>query len=168
MPSYDSIICCMLRSYLYKITYETHLLHFQNNLDELFMLMHFLDAGKVSIHHVVVCSGWWCSFPQKYIIEIDLWTSWLFSEYMFYNFLQFGSLEEFQEEFKDINQEEQISRLHKMLAPHLLRSIILKLLQLTKIAVDSIIWIANVALLCVSLLGVLTKVIIYVTFVICL
>ncbi|KAK4769193.1 hypothetical protein SAY86_027343 [Trapa natans] len=53
----------------------------QNNLDELFMLMHFLDAGK------------------------------------------FGSLEEFQEEFKDINQEEQISRLHKMLAPHLLRRI---------------------------------------------
>ncbi|KAL8108884.1 CHD3-type chromatin-remodeling factor PICKLE isoform X1 [Apium graveolens] len=53
----------------------------QNNLDELFMLMHFLDAGK------------------------------------------FGSLEEFQEEFKDINQEEQISRLHKMLAPHLLRRV---------------------------------------------
>jgi chromodomain-helicase-DNA-binding protein 4 len=51
----------------------------QNNLDELFMLMHFLDAGK------------------------------------------FASLEEFQEEFKDINQEEQILRLHKMLAPHLLR-----------------------------------------------
>ncbi|KAK6912519.1 Chromo domain [Dillenia turbinata] len=53
----------------------------QNNLDELFMLMHFLDAGK------------------------------------------FGSLEEFQEEFKDINQEEQIARLHKMLAPHLLRRV---------------------------------------------
>ncbi|XP_057522880.1 CHD3-type chromatin-remodeling factor PICKLE-like isoform X2 [Amaranthus tricolor] len=53
----------------------------QNNLDELFMLMHFLDAGK------------------------------------------FGSLDEFQEEFKDINQEEQISRLHKMLAPHLLRRV---------------------------------------------
>ncbi|XP_059642926.1 CHD3-type chromatin-remodeling factor PICKLE [Cornus florida] len=53
----------------------------QNNLDELFMLMHFLDAGK------------------------------------------FGSLEEFQEEFKDINQEEQVSRLHKMLAPHLLRRV---------------------------------------------
>ncbi|CAA2968529.1 CHD3-type chromatin-remodeling factor PICKLE [Olea europaea subsp. europaea] len=53
----------------------------QNNLDELFMLMHFLDAGK------------------------------------------FGSLEEFQEEFKDINQEEQILRLHKMLAPHLLRRV---------------------------------------------
>lgn len=42
-------------------------------------------------------------------------------------YFQFGSLEEFQEEFKDINQEEQISRLHKMLAPHLLRSISLKL-----------------------------------------
>ncbi|KAK8660697.1 hypothetical protein V6N13_051612 [Hibiscus sabdariffa] len=53
----------------------------QNNLDELFMLMHFLDAGK------------------------------------------FGSLEEFQEEFMDISQEEQISRLHKMLAPHLLRRV---------------------------------------------
>ncbi|PIA60920.1 hypothetical protein AQUCO_00300438v1 [Aquilegia coerulea] len=53
----------------------------QNNLDELFMLMHFLDAGK------------------------------------------FGSLEEFQEEFKDINQEEQVARLHKMLAPHLLRRV---------------------------------------------
>ncbi|KAI4376193.1 hypothetical protein MLD38_013983 [Melastoma candidum] len=53
----------------------------QNNLDELFMLMHFLDDGK------------------------------------------FGSLEEFREEFKDINQEEQISRLHKMLHPHLLRRI---------------------------------------------
>ncbi|MBA0627525.1 hypothetical protein Godav_005029 [Gossypium davidsonii] len=51
----------------------------QNNLDELFMLMHFLDAGK------------------------------------------FGSLEEFQEQFKDISQEMQISRLHDMLAPHLLR-----------------------------------------------
>ncbi|KAL3497299.1 hypothetical protein ACH5RR_040031, partial [Cinchona calisaya] len=53
----------------------------QNNLDELFMLMHFLDAGK------------------------------------------FDSLEEFQEEFKDISQEEQISRLHRMLAPHLLRRV---------------------------------------------
>ncbi|XP_031482496.1 CHD3-type chromatin-remodeling factor PICKLE [Nymphaea colorata] len=53
----------------------------QNNLDELFMLMHFLDAGK------------------------------------------FASLEEFQEEFKDINQEEQVARLHKMLAPHLLRRV---------------------------------------------
>lgn len=42
--------------------------------------------------------------------------------------LQFGSLEEFQEEFKDINQEEQISRLHKILAPHLLRSMNLKLI----------------------------------------
>ncbi|KAG0608643.1 hypothetical protein M758_8G121700 [Ceratodon purpureus] len=53
----------------------------QNNLDELFMLMHFLDAGK------------------------------------------FGSLEEFQQEFQDINQEEQVGRLHKMLAPHLLRRV---------------------------------------------
>ncbi|KAG0499918.1 hypothetical protein HPP92_004609 [Vanilla planifolia] len=51
----------------------------QNNLDELFMLMHFLDDGK------------------------------------------FPSIEDFQMEFKDINQEEQIARLHKMLAPHLLR-----------------------------------------------
>uniref|UniRef100_A0A1D1YBA8 CHD3-type chromatin-remodeling factor PICKLE n=1 Tax=Anthurium amnicola TaxID=1678845 RepID=A0A1D1YBA8_9ARAE len=51
----------------------------QNNLDELFILMHFLDAGK------------------------------------------FASLEDFQKEFTDINQEEQIARLHKMLAPHLLR-----------------------------------------------
>ncbi|KAH9321135.1 hypothetical protein KI387_015774, partial [Taxus chinensis] len=51
-----------------------------NNLDELFMLMHFLDAGK------------------------------------------FGSLEEFQQEFEDISQEEQVGRLHKMLAPHLLRN----------------------------------------------
>lgn len=39
-----------------------------------------------------------------------------------HEYLQFGSLEEFQEEFKDISQEEQISRLHRMLAPHLLRS----------------------------------------------
>ncbi|KAG0504100.1 hypothetical protein HPP92_004172 [Vanilla planifolia] len=53
----------------------------QNNLDELFMLMHFLDDGK------------------------------------------FPSIEDFQMEFKDINQEEQIARLHKMLAPHLLRRI---------------------------------------------
>lgn len=53
----------------------------QNNLDELFMLMHFLDDGK------------------------------------------FESLEDFQKEFKDINQEEQIARLHKMLAPHLLRRV---------------------------------------------
>ncbi|CAL9155467.1 unnamed protein product [Musa hybrid cultivar] len=53
----------------------------QNNLDELFMLMHFLDAGK------------------------------------------FASIEDFQKEFKDINQEEQIDRLHKMLAPHLLRRV---------------------------------------------
>ncbi|XP_024359262.1 CHD3-type chromatin-remodeling factor PICKLE isoform X2 [Physcomitrium patens] len=53
----------------------------QNNLDELFMLMHFLDAGK------------------------------------------FNSLEEFQQEFQDINQEEQVGRLHKMLAPHLLRRV---------------------------------------------
>lgn len=48
-------------------------------------------------------------------------------------YLQFGSLEEFQEEFKDINQEEQISRLHKMLAPHLLRSINLKLSLVIKL-----------------------------------
>ncbi|XP_008799628.2 CHD3-type chromatin-remodeling factor PICKLE-like [Phoenix dactylifera] len=53
----------------------------QNNLDELFMLMHFLDAGK------------------------------------------FASIDDFQKEFKDINQEEQVARLHKMLAPHLLRRV---------------------------------------------
>ncbi|KAH7688333.1 DNA helicase protein [Dioscorea alata] len=53
----------------------------QNNLDELFMLMHFLDTGK------------------------------------------FASIEDFQKEFKDINQEEQVVRLHKMLAPHLLRRV---------------------------------------------
>ncbi|XP_024544547.1 CHD3-type chromatin-remodeling factor PICKLE [Selaginella moellendorffii] len=53
----------------------------QNNLDELFTLMHFLDASK------------------------------------------FSSLEEFQQEFRDINQEEQVSRLHKMLASHLLRRV---------------------------------------------
>ncbi|PKA66152.1 CHD3-type chromatin-remodeling factor PICKLE [Apostasia shenzhenica] len=53
----------------------------QNNLDELFMLMHFLDDGK------------------------------------------FPSIEDFQKEFKDINQEEQIARLHRMLAPHLLRRV---------------------------------------------
>lgn len=53
----------------------------QNNLDELFMLMHFLDAGK------------------------------------------FASIEDFQKEFTDINQEEQVARLHKMLAPHLLRRV---------------------------------------------
>ncbi|XP_020686638.1 CHD3-type chromatin-remodeling factor PICKLE isoform X2 [Dendrobium catenatum] len=53
----------------------------QNNLDELFMLMHFLDDGK------------------------------------------FPSIEDFQKEFKDINQEEQIARLHKLLAPHLLRRV---------------------------------------------
>ncbi|KAG5590763.1 hypothetical protein H5410_041277 [Solanum commersonii] len=58
---------------------KSTILLFSNNLDELFMLMHFLDAGK------------------------------------------FGSLEEFQQEFADISQEEQVSRLHKMLAPHLLR-----------------------------------------------
>ncbi|CAK7353888.1 unnamed protein product [Dovyalis caffra] len=63
------------------IKWDPRLALAQNNLDELFMLMHFLDAGK------------------------------------------FASLEEFQEEFKDINQEEQISRLHKMLAPHLLRRV---------------------------------------------
>ena len=39
-----------------------------------------------------------------------------------YMLMQFGSLEEFQLEFQDINQEEQVGRLHKMLAPHLLRS----------------------------------------------
>ncbi|XP_047326657.1 CHD3-type chromatin-remodeling factor PICKLE-like [Impatiens glandulifera] len=53
----------------------------QNNLDELFMLMHFLDNRK------------------------------------------FGSLKEFQEEFKDINQEEQILRLHTILAPQFLRRV---------------------------------------------
>ena len=43
--------------------------------------------------------------------------------------LQFSSLEDFQEEFKDINQEEQVARLHKMLAPHLLRSMFFPVLN---------------------------------------
>ncbi|XP_059076152.1 CHD3-type chromatin-remodeling factor PICKLE isoform X5 [Cryptomeria japonica] len=51
----------------------------QNNLDELFVLMHFLDAGK------------------------------------------FASSEDFHDEFKDISHEEQVGKLHQMLAPHLLR-----------------------------------------------
>ncbi|CAA7041549.1 unnamed protein product [Microthlaspi erraticum] len=51
----------------------------QNKMDELFVLMNFLD-------------------PEK-----------------------FESLENFQKEFHEINKEEQISRLHRMLAPHLLR-----------------------------------------------
>lgn len=52
----------------------------------------------------------------------DQWDLITLDAYVF----QFGSLEEFQEEFKDINQEEQILRLHRMLAPHLLRSKVLK------------------------------------------
>lgn len=45
-----SVTCYMRLSYSYKPAYGgTLLFHFQNNLDELFMLMHFLDAGKVSI-----------------------------------------------------------------------------------------------------------------------
>ncbi|XP_057525140.1 CHD3-type chromatin-remodeling factor PICKLE-like isoform X2 [Amaranthus tricolor] len=77
----DSKLFLMLKQYHSKHRVLLTGTPLQNNLDELFMLMHFLDAGK------------------------------------------FGSLEEFQEEFKDINQEEQISRLHKMLAPHLLRRV---------------------------------------------
>ncbi|KAL6345794.1 hypothetical protein AAG906_017546 [Vitis piasezkii] len=77
----DSKLFLSLKQYLSKHRVLLTGTPLQNNLDELFMLMHFLDAGK------------------------------------------FGSLEEFQEEFKDINQEEQISRLHKMLAPHLLRRV---------------------------------------------
>ncbi|KAL2926136.1 CHD3-type chromatin-remodeling factor PICKLE [Bienertia sinuspersici] len=77
----DSKLFLMLKQYQSKHRVLLTGTPLQNNLDELFMLMHFLDAGK------------------------------------------FGSLEEFQEEFKDINQEEQISRLHTMLAPHLLRRV---------------------------------------------
>ncbi|KAK3131779.1 hypothetical protein QOZ80_6AG0511350 [Eleusine coracana subsp. coracana] len=51
----------------------------QNNLDELFMLMHFLEGES------------------------------------------FGSISDLQEEFKDINQDKQIEKLHGMLKPHLLR-----------------------------------------------
>ncbi|KAK9828698.1 hypothetical protein WJX72_001585 [[Myrmecia] bisecta] len=51
----------------------------QNNLGELFMLLHFLDASK------------------------------------------FGSQEEFQQEFADISHGEQVTRLHQLLSPHLLR-----------------------------------------------
>ncbi|XP_062228270.1 CHD3-type chromatin-remodeling factor PICKLE-like [Phragmites australis] len=51
----------------------------QNNLDELFMLMHFLEGES------------------------------------------FGSIADLQEEFKDINQDKQIEKLHGMLKPHLLR-----------------------------------------------
>ena len=85
---------------------------------------------------------------------------------MLSNLLQFGSLEEFQEEFKDINQEEQISRLHKMLAPHLLRSIILKLFESDKkFHLIQFVLIANITLTCVSILGV-TNVLFNVSFVI--
>ncbi|GAA0152154.1 chromatin/chromatin-binding, or -regulatory protein [Lithospermum erythrorhizon] len=75
----DSKLFIMLKQYFSRHRVLLTGTPLQNNLDELFMLMHFLDAGK------------------------------------------FNSLEEFQEEFKDISQEEQISRLHRMLAPHLLR-----------------------------------------------
>ncbi|CAM0913118.1 unnamed protein product [Alopecurus aequalis] len=51
----------------------------QNNLDELFMLMHFLEGDT------------------------------------------FGSISDLQEEFKDINQDKQVEKLHGMLKPHLLR-----------------------------------------------
>uniref|UniRef100_A0A453QYV7 CHD3-type chromatin-remodeling factor PICKLE n=1 Tax=Aegilops tauschii subsp. strangulata TaxID=200361 RepID=A0A453QYV7_AEGTS len=51
----------------------------QNNLDELFMLMHFLEGET------------------------------------------FGSISDLQEEFKDINQDKQVEKLHGMLKPHLLR-----------------------------------------------
>ncbi|XP_047325059.1 CHD3-type chromatin-remodeling factor PICKLE-like [Impatiens glandulifera] len=77
----DSKLFSLLKQFLSKHRVLLTGTPLQNNLDELFMLMHFLDTGK------------------------------------------FGSLEEFQEEFKDINQEEQILRLHKMLAPHLLRRV---------------------------------------------
>lgn len=43
---------CLAMFYMYPcyiIVNLCVLLHSQNNLDELFMLMHFLDAGKVSV-----------------------------------------------------------------------------------------------------------------------
>ena len=69
--------------------------------------------------------GLWFSVFFKDVLNIFM--SPQFITIFIMNDLQFGSLEEFQEEFKDINQEEQISRLHKMLAPHLLRITILNL-----------------------------------------
>lgn len=98
------------------------LLCLQNNLDELFMLMHFLDAGKVGIRNREEC---FVLVNLKSVMIILFMNSIVL--YLMFDHLQFASLEEFQEEFKDINQEEQISRLHKMLAPHLLRSNHLKL-----------------------------------------
>ncbi|XP_057511948.1 uncharacterized protein LOC130794060 [Actinidia eriantha] len=81
----ETISCQAERDYFVFTALDTSLIndcHRLNNLVELFMVMHFLDAGKV------------------------------------------GSLEEFLQEFKDINQEEQISRIHRILVPHLLRSMV--------------------------------------------
>lgn len=36
--------------------------------------------------------------------------------------IQFVTLEEFQEEFRDLHHEEQVMKLHKLLASHMLRS----------------------------------------------
>lgn len=83
------------------------------------MLMHFLDAGKVSLSIWSFKSVLLLYFSG--VLQMYPWFTCNLSV-LILDDLQFGSLEEFQEEFRDINQEEQISRLHKMLAPHLLRS----------------------------------------------
>lgn len=44
-------ISCMV-VILFKLTYNCPSVIYQNNLDELFMLMHFLDAGKVSFINI--------------------------------------------------------------------------------------------------------------------
>ncbi|CAA6661665.1 unnamed protein product [Spirodela intermedia] len=89
-----TILLFRLQGYYLLTSSFIFIIWFQNNLDELFILMHFLDAGKM--------------------VEYEMKGA---------NLNTFSSLEDFQKEFKDINQEEQVARLHKMLAPHLLRRV---------------------------------------------
>lgn len=72
-------------------------------------LFSFLDAT-----HVGASGTGPNSFSPETIYSL-MWHAYVCS-------LQFGSITDLQEEFKDINQDKQIEKLHGMLKPHLLRS----------------------------------------------
>ena len=85
----------------------------QNNLEELFNLLNFLEQEKFT--WVKYYYPWWCPMQTPHT--------------KCYCQSHYSSQENFLEEFSDIGKDEQVTKLHSMLAPHMLRRLKIDVLK---------------------------------------
>ena len=123
----NTLACCEIYNVLQKFAWETLVVdeahRLKNNNSRLFQVLKEYDTHHKCARQLSLVSKSTLTHFRLLLTGTPLQNN-LQELFHLLNFLQpdrFVSLERFEHEFSHIDKEEQIARLHKMLAPHLLR-----------------------------------------------